>query len=230
MHSVVGRRETAKKGVEYLVRWVGFSSTYDKWLQRRYLDTIVPLVMLYDENKGFAMAPVPRAERTADEPLPAPAPAAVKAPRFRHRVHSNEAAPADENPQTVQLPDGSELAQTLGTPEADNEETKAAEADLSDRFPVGTRVDVHYPLENQWWTGVVVHSWVYRPRTSTNSPERRIFVKYEDKWGTIEHGLNNSIVKQHKERSQRLHTARAAAPPKDDATGRRIARITRQLT
>ena len=61
VHSVVGRRARANGDVEYKVRWLGFPSSYDRWLCRRYLDSIAPLVQIYDEGQGRVLVPTPRA-------------------------------------------------------------------------------------------------------------------------------------------------------------------------
>ena len=101
--------------------------------------------------------------------------------------------------------------------------------DVSDRFPVGTRVDVHYAREKRTWTGTVVHSFVYRPRKPGLLPERRIHVDYGGELGIYEHGLNGSDVRKHGERSQRLKSAPPVASPQDEKVRKRIERIARQL-
>ena len=101
---------------------------------------------------------------------------------------------------------------------------------------MGSRVDVHYPRDQKWWTGVVLHSWIYRPRSSSLQPERRIVVKYDDprySGETFEHGLNNSEVRLHSQRArgaprQRYKEA-TSSTPQDEKTQRRLARLTRQL-
>lgn len=232
-HSIVGRRVTQKRGVEYKVRWMGFHSDYDKWLQRRYLDTIAPLVSLYDDNNGFALEPTPRAERLGDEPTPPPSTAAQQTARFRHRQHMSEHAPAAEPPvEQPPKPDGSELAHPLEPLTHDPQPIATEDAttvDVSDRFPVGTRVDVHYPREKRSWTGNVIHSFVYRPRTAGQQPERRIHVDYGGNFGVFEHGLNGSDIRKHGERSKRLDKAKENAPPLNETIRKRIARIARQL-
>ena len=127
-------------------------------------------------------------------------------------------------------------ARRRGGPAPDVPET-ATSVDLSDRFPVGTRVDVHYPRDGQWWTGTVVHSYVYRPRTRVELPERRITVKYEDAPHENEHvmhGLNGSEVRLHDSRSRRRNAraerlAGPSATSMSERARRRVDRIARQL-
>ena len=129
-------------------------------------------------------------------------------------------------------PDGSELAHPLESPPAEPPPIVAAKPstpDVSDRFPVGTCVDVYYPRDNKSWTGKVVHSFVYRPRVSGLPPERRIHVDYGEPHGIFEHGLNGSDVRKHGERSQRLKGTPLVASPRCDKVQKRIARIARQL-
>jgi hypothetical protein len=52
--------------------------------------------------------------------------------------------------------------------------------DLSDRFPVGSRVRCKFIDHAAWWPGEVTKSWIYTPRSDTSRPERRIHVKYDD--------------------------------------------------
>ena len=242
VHSVVGHRSTREGAVEYLIRWVGFGSTYDTWLSRRYLDTIAHLVSLYDENKGRALPPVARADRPQDEPTPPPATVARDTPRFRRRQHADPlaAAPSATDPRVdADTAPGDDLSQPLedrdGPPQG--AEPSATSVDLSDRFPVGTRVDVHYPRDDKWWTGTVVHSYVYRPRTSGEPPERRITVKYDDgayKGEVFMHGLNGSEVRLHDSRSNRREVRAGrlhdnSSTPADERVQRRLARVARQL-
>ena len=51
---------------------------------------------------------------------------------------------------------------------------------LADRFPIRTRVDVHFPLDKRWWTGTVVDSYVTRPRKQGVKRARHIVVQYDD--------------------------------------------------
>ena len=52
--------------------------------------------------------------------------------------------------------------------------------DLSDKFPVGSRVDCFHPYEKQTWRGTVVKSSIYQPRASAERAERRIVVVLDD--------------------------------------------------
>ena len=225
VHSVVGRRARANGDVEYKVRWLGFPSSYDRWLCRRYLDSIAPLVQIYDEGQGRVLVPTPRATRAQDAPLPAPSEEAVRRQRFRFQPRSME--PARQG--------GTEAA--AGQNETVVQAEKTVEPDLTDHFPVDSIVEVYFEKEKQWYTGTVKGSKIYRPRKDGGRAERRIIVEYEDpaySGEPFEHGLNNSEVR-HKDQTQvskqgmddgSENTAEARLKQRQERT---MLRLTRQL-
>ena len=128
VHSVVDRRRpqgssadaTDITDFEYRVRFAGFNKKYDKWLHRRYLANITPLITHYEESAGIAPPPLLRAI-AYDTSQPAVDPAVQQAPRFtRHAPAAHQpppllALPAPSAPAT----DMPHLALPPGAPAAD---------------------------------------------------------------------------------------------------------------
>ena len=252
VHSIVDRRrpqnastaEGTATDFEYRLRFSGFGKKYDKWLHRRYLSTLTPLINHYEESKGLAPPPLPRAV-DYDSSQPAVDPALARVPRFaRHAPAASAPPPLLPAPPPTDLPQLPSLSSALpssGLPELpppalacapgtdlplatapSNTQTYDAPIgpelpDTSDRFPVGSAVDVHYPLMETWYSGVVVGSRVTRPRTVGKFPERRITVQYDAPYEDelIEHGLTGSNV--------RLRPAPTSTTV--DACATRIARV-----
>ena len=82
-------RLTKVTQLEYKVRFVGFDTPiYDKWLAVNLLDSIAPLINLYEIAKSgdTLVSTEPRVDRATDAPPPPPSPAAVSRPRFRRRA------------------------------------------------------------------------------------------------------------------------------------------------
>jgi hypothetical protein len=188
--AVTGKRtstnkKTGESFVEYKIRWVGFDKTYDRWRRRDQLDSIMSLINLYDGVEEIGEPVVPRA---TDLPTPPPAPEAVDRRRFqRHRP---------DLPDTPQLDAGdSSPSDSLKNPPSP--EPALTPNDLTDRFPVHSRVRVYYARENKAWTGTVVKSLVTKPRKVGFQPDRRITVVYDDPaYGgeLFEHDLSQSDV------------------------------------
>ena len=225
VHSVVGRRVNKDASVSYKVRWVGFSAGFDSWFQSRGLATIAPLIQLYDKGIGKALAPTPREPRESEEPLPEPTVEAMKRARFRFRpsresempwrpsqvpkglpdlsaplAEDSEAIVAGE-PECVELSPAGQSTQSTTLP-ARKSPLFSGVPDLSDPFPTGSRVEVAFEDGKRWWSGTVISTRIYRPRTGDKLAERRIVVQYDDiayKDQPFEHGLNNSVVRLLKE-------------------------------
>ena len=284
---VVGRRivkdkKTALERTEYLIRWVGFDKSYDRWRPSSDLHSIRPLIAAYEEAFPSPLPPVARAPGPDDAPPPPPSDEAVARPRFRSdairaavlplatappptdstppRLPVTEPSPDLSTPLETTEPSppvapllppppvdvppapparsthtdsigtgGSEFMRGLRADidrrdrERQERERAARERppprdrtqpptvppppvpvapvpsphDTSDRFPVGSRVSVHYDLENRSWPGTVVKSYVTRPRTIDVHADRRIVVAYdapEFRGETFTHDLSDSTI------------------------------------
>ena len=187
VRSIVDRR--VKNGcVEYRVRWLGFPKSWDKWLPIDNLHSILDLVSLYDKRHGFTTPPLETEPRASDD---APPPASAEAVARRHFRH---------NPSTASSPKTVDVLPTVPEPDVQQPSQNMQLPDTSDTFPIGTRVDVEFPREGRSWTGTVVKSRVYRPRTLAALPERIITVVWDDpaySGEECEVGLTNSIVRRH---------------------------------
>lgn len=214
---VIGRRESPSGDVDYKVRWLGFSKIYDKWVPRRYLDSIAQLIAYYDDNaEPLTQPPLERSPRVVDGISVPNASQPSNARHFRYgprpRERSTTVGPPMEKPVEP-------------TPTTTNE--VPSPDPLADPFPTDTRVDVHYPLDKQWWTGTVRKSYLTRPRKMGVKPERRIVVQYDDP--RYQHELFTHSVA---ESEVRLSTQQHAADATDARTQRqlkRATRVTRQL-
>ncbi|MDC0525706.1 hypothetical protein OAO87_01810 [bacterium] len=259
VHSIVDRRRprgctadsTDVTDFEYRIRFVGFNKKYDKWLHRRHLTAVTPLITHYEESASLAPPPLLRALEY-DTSQPAIDPAAIRAPRFtRHAPAAKEpppllalpapdvsasdmphlslpsGAPAPDAPKPLEAPPppvatapGTDLPLATAPPELPPYDSPIGPSlpDTSDRFPIGSTVDVHYPLEGQWYSGTVVGSRVTRPRTIGKFPERLITVQYDPPYQSelIEHGLTGSTVR-----------FRDAPPPSMSLAARTLQRQTR---
>ena len=187
---VVGRREATDGCVEYKLRWLGFAKTYDRWLPRQYLDNIAQLLTHYDESATPLLLPAPElAPRAIDKAIPA-APTPVR-PHFRYHP---PIAPVQPVLEPVVLAEGT----APPTATKDDPGVSTVKDELADRFPIHTRVDVHFPLDKQWWTGTVVDSYVTRPRKQGVKRARHIVVQYDDsryQHETFMHDLAESEVR-----------------------------------
>ena len=245
---VVGRRvvedkKTHAEHTEYLLRWVGFDKTYDRWRPASGLHSIQPLIEAYDEAFPHLPPPVARSPGPDDIPMPPPSAEAVARPRFRSDANRSTApsAPVDGPPLPSAVDDEEDLSTPLETsvsaappsaeppvplpaddarppasvararpPPRDRTQPPAPQQsplpatppapsphDTTDRFPVGSRVSVYFPLDDRAWSGVVVKSYVTRPRTAGVHPDRRIVVSYdapEFAGETFAHDLGGSDV------------------------------------
>jgi hypothetical protein len=95
---VVGRHVTKHKrtGVErteYLIRWVGFDKSYDRWRPSSELQSIQPLINAYEEAFPPPFSPVARTPGPDDVPPPPPSDEAILRRRFR----------SDASPSTTSL-------------------------------------------------------------------------------------------------------------------------------
>ena len=252
VHSVIGRRHakgsdrSCDTDVEYRVRWLGLPKHHSKWLHLRYLTPIMDLVNQYDDQHGHYRSPLPLADTPASAPVPPPSEVSLNRARFTRHPHDKD--PSTVLPSTVPPhPSFDHLSEPLFvappspsdplSPDPPNVACPPSNQsslpvygphlpDTSDRFPVGTRVDVLYEFpSHQWWTGTVVASRVYQPKTPGLVRERRITVKYDDPsyaGETFEHGLNGSTV--------RFHQPHSAESVNDRRTRRRLERLQRQLS
>ena len=153
--------------------------------------------------------------------MPEPSEEARIRHRFRYRPHGpvrDEEAVRGRDEEAVQGTPTRDEEAVRGTSQREEEETRdvaapdeqetpatetapAGQGDtprLEDIYPLGSIVDVHYPRESQWYTGKVVKSWIYKPRSANTARERRIIVEYDD-GEQFEHGLNNSEVRLHEQ-------------------------------
>ena len=214
---VIGRRESPSGDVDYKVRWLGFSKIYDKWVPRRYLDSIAQLIAYYDDNaEPLSQPPLERSPRTVDDITVPTAPQPSNVRHFRYGPRPQERN-ATAGPPTEEPVEHTPIT-THEVPSPDP---------LADPFPTDTRVDVHYPLDKQWWTGTVRNSYITRPRKMGVKPERRIVVQYDDP--RYQHELFTHSVA---ESEVRLSTQQHAADAIDARTQRqlkRATRVTRQL-
>ena len=226
VHSVVGRRRAAKSdpsdplAVEYRVRWLGFGASYDKWLHRAYLNDIFPLLQHYDKAHGFSLAPLPLEDTPASAPVPSASIEARQRPRFRHTP------PAP--PDVVPTPSAPPLPTVQPTPTTDPSLPVYGPdlPDTSDKFPTGSRIDVYFARDDVWWTGTVVDSKLYQPRTAAALPERRVHVTFDDPryaGEVFEIGLTSSIVRFHV--PPRGEPTVTGAPSSTAPTLRRSARL-----
>ena len=242
---VVGRRvvkdkKTLAEHTEYLIRWVGFDKSYDRWRPASGLHSIQPLIEAYDETFPHLPPPVARSPGPDDTPPPPPSADAVARPRFRSDANRSvappvlvddspplaagdeedlstplevsAAPPAAESPALLPADDALPPAPAARTrpPPRDRTQPPAppplpllatlpapSPHDTTDRFPVGSRVSVYFPLDDRAWSGTVVKSYVTRPRTIGVHPDRRIVVSYdapEFAGETFAHDLSNSDV------------------------------------
>jgi len=218
--------------LEYLIRWVGFDKTYDRWRPVAELDTIQPLLTAFEEANplpGLPPSPV-LAPRATDATPPPPSLQARTTAHFRRGApFSASLSPPPPAPPSAPPSDPSEPLEPPPPPlipasPAPPEAPPPAENDLTDRFPVGSDVRVFYPLEKRSWDGVVTRSIVTRPRTEGQRPDRRISVRYDAApyFGEVfEHNLTDSDVSlvpaapitnaQLQRRSRRLQAATVPA-------------------
>ena len=298
VHSVQARRTNNDGGVSYKIRWSGFDTVYDRWIERHHLDPIGDLCADFDEQHGHATQL--EFERPTHSSVPPPEAQAVHTQRFRFGAHGTSSSPthvtaaplprarvdeplshtgedgggatpaddagaafAEDAIHTTEEAQGPESrpqtderalrllrrAQRRGaigeTHDADRTGQDAALGSESvgasqqvDRpanpFPVGTRVDVHYPKESAWYTGRVVSTRVTRPRLPGVLPERRIVVRYEDplyKGDLLEHSLTDSTVRRHHAPVDEVATDESlqATDSLDERTRRRLLRTQRRL-
>ena len=215
--AIVGKKRMMDKKsnaevTHYLVRWVGFDRSYDQWRTRDELDSVADLVDLFDPPTADPLAVVPRA---TDAPQPPVAAEALARRRFVHRPDGSQAPLGGDAPEVpLGVPSGDVALPTTEVPVARGAELEGesatmagptgspaatpAENDLTDRFPVGSRVRVYYPAEKRSWTGSVIRSRVTKPRTVGKAADRLIDVLYDDpKWqdAVVTHGLSGSVVK-----------------------------------
>ena len=213
VRSIVDRR--VKDGcIEYRVRWLGFPKSWDKWLSPEYLHSILDLVSLYDKRHGVTTPPLEVEPRASDSAPPPASPAAVARGHFRYGSTPAPIPTPVEPLTSVPETDVQQPSQNVQLP------------DTSDVFPIGTRVDVEFPREGRSWTGTVVKSRVYRPRTLAALPERIITVVWDDPayaGEECEVGLTNSIVRRH--RPPRAEPVCHNARPTDGQLLRRSTRL-----
>ena len=151
------------KVVEYRVRWLGFSSTYDSWRARSTLTSIQPLLDAYDAKR-----PLPRefgeppALAPLDPPTVPPAPPLRLQGRFRFHPSPPTGVSTSSPPPPTFI--------------------------LHDKFPVGTRVEVRARRSREnwilghWYPGVVTKSWLYVPRDNVDGSlvNWHILVQYDE--------------------------------------------------
>ena len=113
---VVGRRvvedkKTHAEHTEYLLRWVGFDKTYDRWRPASGLHSIQPLIEAYDEAFPHLPPPVARSPGPDDIPMPPPSAEAVARSRFRSDANRSTApsAPVDDPPPPSAVDDEEDL-------------------------------------------------------------------------------------------------------------------------
>ena len=151
------------KVVEYRVRWLGFSSTYDSWRARSTLTSIQPLLDAYDAKR-----PLPRefGEPPALAPLDPPAVPPSPPLRLQGRFRFHPSPPTGVSTSAPPAPSFI----------------------LHDKFPVGTRVEVRARRAREnwvlghWYPGVVTKSWLYVPRNNVDGSlvNWHILVQYDE--------------------------------------------------
>ena len=109
VHSIVGRRRTAgsdptdETAWDYRVRWLGYGVKASKWVELKYLASVMNLVEHYDTKHGHVRPPLPQVEVPAAPSAPEPA--------ARTRPHFNHNPSHPQPPPQVPLPSTTELAQ-----------------------------------------------------------------------------------------------------------------------
>jgi len=206
VHSLVGRRARVLKKrednlglpvgaqvLEYKVRWLGFERSYDQWRAVQYLDGIIELVKEYDHHNPFEPDDVPSGPVVISRPgLPHPEPTEEALSRRHYRAHLNTGPPPalDEQVEIVK-------PQVQPPKFESTEDLRRRLDDSLSRLPVKTRVRVHYPKEDTWWTGVIVKSWLPKWRMASKEPAHHVWVKYDDTRypEPVEHNVQESIIK-----------------------------------
>lgn len=128
---VVGRRivtdkKTSVERTEYLIRWVGFDKSYDRWRPSADLHSIRPLIEAYEEVFPPPLPPVARSPGPDDIPPPPPSSEAIARPRFRSDANRSTLpastnvppppAPDDEPPPDLSTPLEVSVAPSATTP------------------------------------------------------------------------------------------------------------------
>ena len=103
--------------------------------------------------------------------------------------------------------------------------------DSLSRLPVNTRVRVHFPRDDTWWTGTITKSWLPKWRVVTKKPAHHVWVEYDDPRYNepVEHNVQESIIELECE-TPILGRAKELAPIDLDGKQRaRLLRLKRQL-
>ena len=169
VHSLIGRRTrvlkkrnndlalpTGANVLEYKIRWLGFNKDYDSWRAVQYLSGIVELINEYDQHNPFVPDDMPDGLEVVDRPeLPHPEPTEQALSRRHYRAHLNTGPPPALSEQLAVVKPAVE------PPKFESIEDSRRKLDDSlSRLPVNTRVRVHFPRDDTWWTGTITKSWL----------------------------------------------------------------------
>lgn len=171
--------------LEYKVRWVGCAQNHDRWREIQHLDGIFELVNEYDRHNPFTPSDaIDNAMKVVDCPEgPLPEPAEEARSRIHYQFHSNKGPPPDPSARAIPLPLLSGVNHAATHPQNHIESAEELREKLDDslaRLPVKTRVRVHFPRDDTWWTGTITKSWLPRWRIATEKLAHHIWVEYDD--------------------------------------------------
>jgi len=240
VHSLIGRRTRVLKKrnndlalptgahvLEYKIRWLGFNKDYDSWRAVQYLSGIVELINEYDQHNPFVPDDMPDGLEVVDRPeLPHPEPTEQALSRRHYRAHLNAGPPPALSEQLAVVKPAVELPKFESI-----EDLRRKLEDSLSRLPVNTRVRVHFPRDDTWWTGTITKSWLPKWRVATKKPAHHVWVKYDDPRYTepVEHNVQESIIELECE-TPILGRAKELAPIDLDGKQRaRLLRLKRQL-
>ena len=186
VHSIVGRRVQQNADgpvVWYRIRWGGLTSLADEWRERALLQDIAGMVAAYD-----AVHPLPEglvSDIAPEPPLqsfetPAADAEALERRRFRALPEVRSTAPPSEPaPSAPSAPPPASEPPALSPHSVPSQQQleELRNGWLSD----GSRVQVYFPHESEWWAGTVIPlgSRLVIPRKIGNSPQLHITVRWD---------------------------------------------------
>ena len=163
--------------LQYEIWWLDWPRDYGTWRESEHLVNVAELVIAYHTKHSYPPGFEPATlDKDAKVAPPEVKDKAKAVPHFRHHPQrSSVDEPAAAAPSTAPLP----------TPAAAAPQPR----DISDRFPVHTRVEVQWLPDPTWWPGVVVKSRVYSPHDANlwYKRDRRVEVLYDEPetWGAV---------------------------------------------
>ena len=179
------------------------------------------------------MSTVPQGVDRPDQPLPTPTDQAQSRRHFRAR--SNPGPPPDvesRNSATKTPADTTPLPLPPMAATEDADDVRRRLHDSLSRLPVKTRVKVHYPRDDTWWTGTITKSWLPRWRLSTKKPAHHVWVEYDDPRYTepFEHNVAESVIEPIDHETAQPANAELAPLDLDNGRRARMLRLQRKLS